>query len=274
MGLSVAFGFFVLCGAAVSPPAVVPMPAGAGVVGSARAFEPVPVEVGVVGSAGALGPMPVEAAVGASRAAGFAAPDTLLTRLWGEGREWSTFLDDTRRRRDTWHDNYARAEVFADLAERARALPGSWRLLVVAVDSCGDSANTIPYLARFVEAVDGLEMRVVEPDIGGMVMDAHPTPDGRGATPTVVVMDEGGANRGCWVERPAGIQSWWITNPDDLSTGEKLDRKYAWYDADGGYHTILEIVESLEAAAGGGHLCGRAVDAGAGWPAAGPSGGR
>ncbi|MEQ9570187.1 MAG: thioredoxin family protein [Longimicrobiales bacterium] len=200
--------------------------------------------------------------------------DTLLARLWSEGQEWPEFLDDTRRRRDTWHDNYERATVFADLAERVRAVPGTWRLLVVAVDSCGDSANTIPYLARFVEGVDGLEMRVVEPDVGQFVMDAHPTPDGRGATPTVVVMDAEGANRGCWVERPAGLQSWWIANPDDLSTRDKLERKYGWYDDDAGYHTILEIVESVEAAAGGGHLCGRPLEDGGPWPAAGPSGGR
>lgn len=259
MTSSLAFGLLVVCGAAApGSPVVEPSPA---------------VAVSVAADSGARGDE-VRAGLRGPATSAPAPADSLLTRLWSEGQAWSDFLADTNRRRDTWHDNYARAEVFADLAARARAVPGTWRLLVVAVDSCGDSANTIPYLARFVEAVEGLEMRVVLPDAGRAVMDAHPTPDGRGATPTVIVMDESGANRGCWVERPAGIQSWWITNPDDLSTREKLDRKYSWYDDDGGYHTILEVVESVEAAAGGGHLCGRPVDAEGGWPAAGPGGGR
>lgn len=198
--------------------------------------------------------------------------DTLVSRLYTEGSMWPEFLEATENRRDTWHDNYDRGEVFDDLAARVRAVPGNWRLLVVAIDSCGDSANTIPYLARFVEGVDNMELRVVEPDVGDVVMDAHPTPDGRGATPTVVVLDESGQNVGCWVERPADLQSWWISNPDDLSTREKLDRKYDWYDADAGYHTILEVVEAIEAAGNGGHLCGRAVNPDVGWPEAGRGG--
>ncbi len=200
------------------------------------------------------------------------AADTVVASLYARGASWRDFLEATDRRRETWHANYEGAEVFPDLEARVQAVPGSWRLLVVAIDSCGDSANTIPYLARFVEAVDNVELRVVEPDIGGVVMAAHPTPDGRGATPTVVVMDESGRDVGCWVERPADLQSWWNANPDDLSTRDKLDRKYAWYDEDAGYHTILEVVEAIETAADGGHLCGRALDPDVGWPEAGPGG--
>lgn len=217
---------------------------------------------------GAPAPAP---AIASPRA--LAAPaDTVVASLYDRGAAWTDFLEATDRRRDTWHANYERAEVFADLAARVQAVPGQWRLLVVAIDSCGDSANTIPYLARFVEGVDNLELRVVEPDIGNIVMEAHPTPDGRGATPTVVVMNEAGQNVGCWVERPADLQSWWNANPDDLSTRDKLERKYEWYDEDAGYHTILEVVESIEAAGTGGHLCGRALDPDMGWPEAGRGG--
>jgi hypothetical protein len=198
--------------------------------------------------------------------------DTLAVRLYDEGVPFADFLEATERRRDMWHDNYGKAEVPADLLARASAVRGNWRLLVVAIDACGDSANTIPYLARFVESVDGLDLRIVEPDVGQAVMDAHPTPDGRGATPTVVVLDEAGENVGCWVERPAGIQSWWIVNAEDLSGREKLSRKYEWYDEDLGYNTILEVVESIEAASRGEHICGRPVDESGDWPVAGPGG--
>jgi hypothetical protein len=202
-----------------------------------------------------------------------AAPvDTLAVRLFEEGATFDAFLEATERRRETWHGNYERAAVPDDLLARARAVPGTWRLLVVAIDSCGDSANTIPYLARFVEEVDGLELRVVEPDVGRPVMDAHLTPDGRGATPTVVVLNEDGEDVGCWIERPAGMQSWWIVNTEELSGREKLDRKYAWYDEDGGYHTVLEVVEAVEAAARGERVCRRPLDESGAWPAAGPGG--
>ena len=47
---------------------------------------------------------------------------------------------------------------------------------MVAVDSCSDSVNTIPYLARLVEMVDGFDMRVVNSRVGRKVMEDHPTP--------------------------------------------------------------------------------------------------
>ncbi|MBT8336468.1 MAG: thioredoxin family protein, partial [Gemmatimonadetes bacterium] len=226
----------------------------------------VAVEAPAVVAPAVVAPAIVTPAVAGERA------DTVAVRLFEEGMTFDAFLEATERRRETWHGNYERADIPADLAARARAVPGSWRLLVVAIDACGDSANTIPYLARFVEAVDGLEMRVVEPDVGRPVMDAHLTPDGRGATPTVVVLNEEGDDVGCWIERPAGIQSWWIVNTEELSGREKLDRKYAWYDEDGGYHTVLEVVEAVEAAARGERVCRRPLDESGVWPAAGAGG--
>jgi hypothetical protein len=90
----------------------------------------------------------------------------------------------------------------------------------------------------------------------------------------VVVLDDEGRDVGCWVERPAGIQSWWLANPEGLSTRDKLARKYEWYDADAGYHTILEVVEAVEAAARGERVCGRPADPDAGFPPAGRGGSR
>ncbi len=195
--------------------------------------------------------------------------DTLAAALYSGGIPFAQFLDEAERRRDTWLANYERADAPASLVERARVAGSGLRLLVVAEDWCGDSAHTIPYLARFVESVEGLELRVIDSKVGQDVMNQHPTPDGRGSTPTVVVLDAADRDVGCWVERPSGLQSWWLTNPDELSDRDKLDRKYGWYDADAGYHTVLEIVETLEAAARGEYRCAVPVDPAAGWPAAG-----
>jgi hypothetical protein len=118
---------------------------------------------------------------------------------------------------------------------------------VVAVDSCSDSVNTIPYIARLVQRVEGLEMHIVPPDEGQLLMDLYRTPDGRGATPTVVVLDEDFEVVGTWIERPSPLQDWWVGHPE-IRISEKARRKQGWYDWDEGYTTYAEIVGLLEAA--------------------------
>lgn len=175
--------------------------------------------------------------------------------LYRSGVTFAEFLENAEARVEGWHRNYGEGSVPARLTMKARAIPGSWRLLVVAEDWCGDSVNTIPYIARLVEGVNGLDMRIIDSEVGKGVMDAHPTPDGRGATPTVLLLDEDGRRVGCWTERPSELQKWWIENPDHLSSRRKLRQKYAWYDRDKGESTLEEIVGLIEAAAGGSPHC-------------------
>jgi hypothetical protein len=136
---------------------------------------------------GPVGPPPcIAPAVAPPRAV----PADSLRELYASGATFAGFLAAASQRRDQWESNYARGSAIdATLVARARAVRGPWRLLVVAVDSCSDSVSTIPYLARLVEAVDGLEMRIVLPAAGKGVQEAHRTPDGRAATPTVVLLD-------------------------------------------------------------------------------------
>lgn len=200
-----------------------------------------------------------------------AAPDAgpaELRELWDGGRSFGAFLDSVDAREETWRANRARSAVPGPLLARARAAtaPG-WRLLVVAEDWCGDSVHTVPWVARLAEAVEGLEMRIVGSREGRDVMRAHPTPDGRAATPTVLLLDESFGERGCFVERPPGLQRWFLENPDDLSRAELLEEKYARYEADGGRSTLEEMVAVLEAAARGDARCrGAAGSAGEGAP--------
>lgn len=182
--------------------------------------------------------------------------------LWSVAVPFERFLADAERRVETWHANWERARVPDELLGRAGALEGTWRLLVVAEDWCGDSANTVPYLARLAADVPGLELRIVDSDVGRDVMNRHPTPDGRAATPTVLVLAEDGSEAGCWVERPSELQRWWIENPEGLDRDAQLAAKYAWYDDDAGVSTMREIVERLEAAAAGTPVCGVPADGG------------
>ena len=208
-------------------------------------------------SAGALRAVLTPILVGASLAcaADGSSQSTPPLALYHEGITFADFLEGAESRRDTWHDNYAAATVPADLLARARALPGAWRMLVVAEDWCGDSANTIPYLARLVDEVDGLDMRIVDSEVGRSVMEAHPTPDGRAATPTVVLLDAAGDEAGCFVERPATLQEWFLAQEDALDEDDLYKQKYAWYDEDAGHTTIADVVEMVEAAASGSSVC-------------------
>ena len=187
---------------------------------------------------------------GASPAAQSTAPS-----LYDAGITFSEFLDAADAREHTWNTNYSAAEVPADLLERALAIGGSWRLLVVAEDWCGDSANTIPYVAHLADLLDNLEIRIVDSEVGRPAMEAHPTPDGRAATPTVVLLDGDGQEAGCFVERPSELQTWFLEQENVLDEDTLYARKYAWYDDDRGLSTVREVVEMLEGAAAGNPVC-------------------
>lgn len=178
-----------------------------------------------------------------------------LERLYRAGTPFADFLADATRRKAMWRGHYGEGEVPAELVGRARAVPGHWYLLAVAVDSCSDSVNTIPYLALLEERVPGLEMRIVSPRAGRAVMEARRTPDGRAATPTVVLLDANFDDAGCFIERPRDLQAWWIENGGKIDRDELFRGKMAWYDDDAGRSTLVEVVELMEAAAAGAPRC-------------------
>ncbi len=175
--------------------------------------------------------------------------------LYKSGLTFTDFLESAEAQEDKWATNYGRDHVALAMTPQAREIPGNWRLLVVGEDWCSDSVNTIPYLARLIEGASGLDMRIVNSKEGRWVMEAHPTPDGRPSTPTVIVLDEDGDKVGCWSERPAVLQDWWLENRDNLEGREKLNQKFAWYDEDAGGETLREILEIIKAASDGSPRC-------------------
>jgi hypothetical protein len=176
-----------------------------------------------------------------------------LASLYAGGQTWGDFFAAAKARRTLWVDNYEQGVPSEALLARARAVGGTWRFLVVAVDSCSDSANTIPYLARLVEMVPGLELRIVTPAAGKGVMEAHRTDDARAATPTVLLLDETFQERGCFVERPAALRRMLAEAGSDDEARYK--RKMDWYQEDAGVATVGDLVALLEGAAAGAPVC-------------------
>jgi len=189
-------------------------------------------------------------------AAGASAAEDSLRSLWERGKPFQEFLAATDARRDTWHGNYAWGRLADDVTRRLADLTGTWRLLVIAESGCGDSANTIPYLAILADSAAGrLEIRVIDSKIGQGVMEAHRTADGRAATPTVILLDSAWHNAGCWVERPSNLAVWFEAAKARLGYREALEEKYRWYDRDRGGSTHREILSMIEQA-GPGRPCG------------------
>ena len=182
-------------------------------------------------------------------------PET-LEELYRSGLPFAEFLAQADRRKEMWNDHYEGGEVAETLLAQASAIEGTWRILAVAEDWCSDSVNTIPYLARLTEQVDGIEMRIIDSEVGREIMESHRTPDGRPATPTVLILNEAFEEAGCWVERPSKLQTWALENRPKLEDQEFVSQKMAWYREDSGERTVSEVLELIEAAASGHPICG------------------
>ena len=178
--------------------------------------------------------------------AGPAHQDVNYAALYAQGVTFAQFLDEVRARRDEWRAHYNDATVSSDLITRMRALSGRRRILVVAEDYCLDSANTVPYVARLVDgAPERLELRVLDAARGRPITEAHRTPDGRAATPTIVVLDESGRLIGAWIERPSMTQTWFLEQQKVMMQKPLHDQLEAWYAGDGGRTTVAEIAALL-----------------------------
>ena len=177
----------------------------------------------------------------------------MLKQLYGTGIDFNRFLKVADKRgaltqlANPWNSNWRKSGPSDDQVSRAQSLAGSYRLLAVVSETCSDSINTIPYIARLVDRVDQLEMQIVPPAAGRLILEAHRAPDGRMATPTVAILNDNFEVVGTWVERPLPLKDWSARNPT-ITERESKQRKQYWYNWDEGNHTIGEIVDLLEAA--------------------------
>ena len=178
--------------------------------------------------------------------AGPARDEVNYAALYAQGITFAEFLDQVRARREEWRAHYNDATVSADLITRMRALPDRRRILVVAADYCFDSTNTIPYVARLADAVpERLQLRVLDPTRGQPIMEAHKTPDGRAATPTIAILGEDGHFIAAWTERPTATQTWFLEQQKVTMQKPLHDQLEAWYASDAGKTTVAEIAALL-----------------------------
>ena len=168
--------------------------------------------------------------------------------LFERATRWSDFLASVTARRDTWTTNAGRAAPAPEMVERLKKVATGLRLLAVAEGACSDSVSTVPYIARLAELA-GVELRVIGKPAAQAFLEGHRTPDGRTATPTIVLL-RGAGVAGVWVERPSALQRWHLApEAQALEPTDRLSRKMSWYDWDRGDSTVAEIVTLAEHAA-------------------------
>ena len=184
------------------------------------------------------------------------AADSTLLAMHASGQPFPDFVAAAKARREGWLKLADSAQVDAALVQRAKAAGSGWRILVVAIDSCGDSMNSVPYVARLA-AQAGIDLRIVLPTAGRPVQEAHRSLDGRTATPTYLLLDGTGAERGCIVEQPKALREWASAARARVSLDSVHAGIRAFYAKDQGASIARETVEMLEAAAKGGTLCDR-----------------
>ncbi len=181
--------------------------------------------------------------------------DIDYAKLFASGIPFSEFLGNAKERKELWHSNYGRAAVADAAMARATRVTGTWNVLVVAIDACSDSVSTIPYIAKLVESMPNVTIRIVDSKAGKEVMEAHRTPDNRAATPTVILLDSTFTPRGCWIERPRELREWISGEKRNNGDSGVFSGKMNWYEKDAGASTVSEFVEMLEKASRGETAC-------------------
>jgi hypothetical protein len=152
------------------------------------------------------------------------------------------YLETVETNRDLWVGLYQRVRLPQDLVDIARRCGGTWRMVVLSEDWCGDAANILPVVARFAEEV-GWDLRVLARDENPDLMDAHLTGGRSRSIPVVIVYDENFDELGWWGPRPSELQSWVTTEGASLAGGDRYKEVRRWYAKDRGRTTIAELLD-------------------------------
>ena len=159
--------------------------------------------------------------------------------LWESASPFETFVAADSAHHALWDGIYR----LARLPEWAAGVvvPRPTRLLVLAEDWCGDAVNTVPILARFAQAVPGLELRILGRDANPEVMDRYLT-NGSRSIPIVIALDEEFRELGHWGPRPTVLQGWVMANRATMPKSELYPQVRQWYARDRGETTLREVL--------------------------------
>jgi hypothetical protein len=164
-------------------------------------------------------------------------------KSWDQGLAFDAFVASCKAEHcGLWQGVYNLARV-PEWARAAVPEGVTRKLLVIAEDWCGDASNTVPIVAKFAEAVPGLELRVIQRDTYPEVMDQYLT-NGSRSIPIVIALDENFEEVGHWGPRPTELQSWVMANKSAMPKAELYPQVRKWYARDRGETTLKEVLEA------------------------------
>lgn len=160
------------------------------------------------------------------------------------------YLSTLTSHQEDWGGALDRARTAQGMGPPIVPPGGSWTLLALVQEWCVDSQEVIPYVAELTSQVPRLALRLIPADEVPDLSFNYRTPDGRTATPTLLLLDSRNAVVGCWVERPADLEVAVAAGEVDGSAAIRR-----WYAADAGREITSEIANMLERAFAGEPAC-------------------
>jgi len=161
---------------------------------------------------------------------------------------FEAYLDEVVKNRELWHGLYERVELPDEAVAEARSVSGSWHLLALTEDWCGDAVNTLPAVARLADAA-GWDLRMMSRDDNPDLMDSHLTGGRSRSIPVVIVYDEDFREVGWWGPRPGELQAWVLGDGLAMPSPERYKVVRRWYAKDRGRTTLDELLDVFRQAA-------------------------
>lgn len=125
-------------------------------------------------------------------------------------------------------------------AIRSIKQPQLW--MVLTEPWCGDSAQSLPYIARMAECNTLIRLKLLLRDMNPDIMDGYLT-DGTRGIPKLVVFDREGNELFRWGPRPREAQKMFLeAKAEGLTKPEALERVHRWYGRNRGRDIEQEII--------------------------------
>lgn len=163
------------------------------------------------------------------------------------GESFSEFVARPKKYSELWDALYKRAQVPEEILKRARMLRQPWHLLALSEDWCGDSINTLPLIAKLLDALPTADMRIVGRDANPDLMASHLTGISR-SIPVIILLDNAYVEQAWWGPRPRPLQEWVIREGLALPKDERYREVRTWYARDHGLTTLNELLDMIEGA--------------------------
>ncbi|MEJ2634692.1 MAG: thioredoxin family protein [Calditrichia bacterium] len=134
-----------------------------------------------------------------------------------------------------------------NLREALQSVEQNQLWLVLTEDSCGDSAQTLPMIARMAEVNPKIELKFLYREQNPDLMDHYLT-DGKRSIPKLIAFDGEGVELFQWGPRPAPAHILFKRSRENgLSKEQILQKLHAWYAADRCKSLEAELLAILRA---------------------------